>query len=192
MKSLISTIGNHVLFALEGASYAAGASGSVVTGAGTASSVNKPAANDAAWVNMGYVGDVDIEPDYAATDVHAPALGTKVRVKRVRTQNNRNYTINFSELNRLGLATVFGADPNLLTDATVQFNPGEGKQIRGWMKLQGYDGNNLLVVVAELYGVWEPNGTLKLGLDAPVAQSLKFAEEHSPLNTGTLSNALGA
>ncbi len=189
MKLASLTSGNHFFVALEGTSYAAGATGSVVTGAGTADRLNKPAAADPSWQYGGIVSSLSIEPTREEREIFAPLPGSLRLYDIIETKRQLNFTFTCEQISRLGLILLFGADPNLMGDGQTQFNPLEGRTIRAWLKIQQVDQNEAAWLITDVFA------HLKIGSAVPMADDVVKVEIaartlHSPLNTSVVQGAL--
>jgi hypothetical protein len=189
MKLASLTSGNHFFVALEGATYAAGASGSANTGAGTADRLNKPAAADAAWQYGGIVSALAVEPQREEREIFAPSPGILRKYDVIEQKRQLNLTFTCEQMSRLTVILLFGADPNLMADAQLQYNPLEGKTIRAWLKIQQYDQNDAAWDILDVWVYLKVNAAVAMNDDI-VRTEMMASVLQSALNTGALAGVL--
>jgi len=189
MKTASLTSGNHFFVALEGTAYAAGASGSVITGAGTADRLNKPAAADLSWQYGGIVSALSVEPQREEREIFAPSPGVLRLYDIIEQKRQLNFTFTCEQMSRLTVILLFGADPNLMADAQLQYNPLEGKTIRAWVKIQQYDQNDASWNIVDVWAYLKINTAVSMNDDI-VRSELMGRTLQSPLNTAAVSGVL--
>jgi hypothetical protein len=184
MKVATLTSGNHFFVCLEGTSYAAGAPGSQDLGAGVSGRTNKPAAADPSWQYGGIVSSLSVEPQREEREVFAPSPGPLRLHDVIESKRQLNFTFTCEQMTRLVLVLLYGADPNLMGDAQVQFNPLEGKTVRAWVKIQQYDQNENQWLVTDVFAHLKIASAVTMG--ETVKADIVARTLNSALNTSTL------
>lgn len=182
-------VGSHAWFALEGATLSA--AGSVIKPAGDATSYTtvartaKPAAADTAWVKLGIISTVEIDPgNQTPIEIREPSPGRLLRRSVLRVGPLPKVTIKCKEAQALAIQAAFRT--LALTNASTQFNPGEKTaEIMGWLKVQNYDHTDTEVLTLDW---WGELSTTALTLDPTKETEVTFEilPCASPLNTGTI------
>lgn len=185
MKIATLTSGNHFYVALEGTAYAAGAAGSVLTGAGTSGRTNKPAAADPSWHYGGIVSSLSVEPQREEREVFAPSPGPLRLHDVIESKRQLNFTFTCEQMSRLVLILLYGADANLMGDAQVQFNPLEGRTIRAWCKIQQYAQDDDQWLVTDVFAHLKVASAVAMG-DEVVKADIVARTLNSGLNTSTI------
>jgi len=150
--------------------------------AGSSDQTNKPAAGS--FTYLGQATDISFSSDVDLREVMKPMPGIMVRDDVKLVSQKIDATMTLSELGAADLE-VFFKTGQLTAGSAVQFNPGEGAPCKGWAKFQLYDESNVLQAVVDLFGLFVPNGNLKLHDLATV--DVKFLGCHSLLNTGSVT-----
>ena len=168
-------IGTHAWFIQEGETFTSPT-------AGTVSKTSKPDASEVNLLHMGIIENMDIESTSEEIEVFGPAPGIMVLQDVLETKRQLNGTLKLKELTLLALQAVMKTD-KLVGTSAEQFNPLLGKTIKGWLKLQHYDGeDNSEVIRLDLYVHLKAQG-ISMG-DTLVEPSLDFKTLYSDLNTG--------
>lgn len=171
-------IGNHAFFAIEGASY-------TVPSSGTVGREAKPGAADTSWIDVGVLDSVSIDPTTREeVKIHAPTPGRYRLYDVLEHSNELGVSLKCKELSALVVQALFGT--LTLTTASTQYNPLEGAEIRGWLKIQQYDQLDALFNTVDVFVHLKLNGALEFGR-ALVEPELMGSVLHSTLNTGTLA-----
>jgi len=181
IRSLL--LGSHVLFAREGLTISG-------TGGGTVSQVYKPVVAapsdppvaDPNWPEIGIVADCNIMPKITEEDVMGPMPGRLQRLDVLATSSTLDLSITFKQVNELFFEAALLAAGAITGD----YQPGVGTgQIRGWIKCQQYDANNVIRNVMDLY----VSGVIKTfkADDKSVKPVADFKVIYSALASGTLS-----
>jgi hypothetical protein len=189
MKTATLTSGNHFFVTLEGAAYATGAAGSANMAAGTADRLNKPAAADPAWQYGGIVSALSIEPKREAREVYAPSPGILRLWDIIEQKRELDFTFTCDQMTRLSVILLFGADPNLMADAQLQYNPLEGKTIRAWLKVQQYDQLDAVWNIVDVWTYLSINSAVAMS-DEIVKPEIAARTLQSALNTATVAGQL--
>jgi len=189
MKTATLTSGNHFFVTLEGATYATGASGSINATNGVASRDNKAAAADPSWQYGGIVSALSIEPGREEREVFAPSPGILRLWDIIEQKRQLNFTFTCDQMTRLLVILLFGADPNLMGDAQLQYNPLEGKTIRAWLKLQQYDQVDAVWNILDVWAYLKINTAVAMS-DEIVKCEMMARTLQSSLNTGTVAGQL--
>lgn len=182
-------IGSHAWFALSGATLSDSAN--VIKPSGDATSYTtvaktaKPSATDTAWVKLGVISSVVVDPgNQTPIEIREPSPGRLLRASVLRVGPLPKLTVTCKEVQPLALQALFRT--LALTGSSSQFNPGElTKEIMGWLKLQQYDHTDTGVVNLDWW--------TELSVDAMTFDPTKETDVTfqllpcaSPLNTGGL------
>ena len=189
MKLASLTSGNHFFVTLEGATYAAGAAGSVNTGAGAADRLNKAKADDLSWQYGGIVSALSVEPQREEREIFAPSPGVLRLYDIIEQKRQLNFTFTCEQMSRLTFILLFGTDPNLMTDAQLQYNPLEGVTIRAWLKIQQYSQADAAWNILDVWAYLKVNSAVAMNDDI-VRTEIMARTLQSTLNTGTLAGPL--
>lgn len=168
-KSLI--LANHLYIAL----YASG----------TSDADNLPAAANAAWIKAGHIGSMQVTRDVQKVEVMAPFPGRYRRAEVIEYGSKIDFLASVRQGGPLLWQMLFGTNP-LTAGSNVQYNPEEGGQIDGWIKLQQYSTRDDSL-----------QNTVVQYCHLQIGGAVSFAEQlleyqilgeglHSTLNSGTL------
>lgn len=147
----------------------------------------KPEAADAAWFHLG-TSDWTFTNTGTTEDHMAPSPGARVLYEQVTLTKGLKLTGALKQLSNLTWRLLLSTAtmPNSPT-AGGNFVPLAGEpKVEGWLKLQLYDVNNVLVNTLDLYVSMKIPGDVAAGaqpVDATVEANLLF----STLNSGTLA-----
>lgn len=169
-------LGNHGFFFRDGAAY-------TVPSSGNASRTAKPGATDTGWIDIGIVTAVKPERQSDAQEVWAPTPGVLRLYDIIRTKQKLSFTLNLEEVSPLSWELLFNTAA--LTSGSTQYNPCEGAQKKGWLKIQQYDQADALFNTLDVYVEVEVQNA-EFG-EGVVRLELKASVLHSTLNTGTLA-----
>lgn len=177
MNTSARTIGSHAFFFPEGNSF-------TVPSSGTSGTAAKPGAADTGWIGLGVIGSSSISKSGDVKELWAPLPGT-LRLKDViEVKPDISFKFTVRELSALAVQVLFRTLN--LTSASTQFNPLEGKTLKGWLKLQQYDQNEALVMTVDVFVHLTCDGEVTFGEDI-VDFPFSARVLHSTLNTGSLT-----
>jgi hypothetical protein len=189
MNTAPRILGNHVYFFRDGADLSVagiGPSGAVATPAKAGRSV-KPAAEDAAWIEFGVVNSLGIAPESSVEEIYAPSPGTLELYDVVENKRKRTLKFDCEELSFLSFELAFHTKP--LSAAGGQYNPGSGKTVKGWLKVEQYDQNSDddsdPINTVDTYVHLKLDGELKCD-ENHVKTAIQALALRSALNTGNL------
>lgn len=174
------TIGAQAFFFREGLAY-------TVPAAGTASRTAKPGAADTGWLNCG-VSDWTFQNTGTTEDFKAPAPGARVLWDKIVTSKGLKVKGKLMEMQNLVWQVLLSSE-TLPASPTAggQFNPLEGDPIvRGWLQLQLYGQDNVLINTLDLYVAMTIPGDVSFG-DKPVDVDVECDVLFSTKNTGNLA-----
>lgn len=169
-------IGAHAWFFREGASF-------TVPTAGTCAREAKPGADDTGWVEIGIIKDSSVNHEAERLQRFAPLPGGLRLYDEHETKSKITMKLTTDDISPLAIELLFGTLE--LGDASTQYNPLEGAQKRGWLKLQWYDQEDTLINTLDVWVNLFIGGEVKMGetlIDVPLTATVL----HSSLNTGTL------
>jgi hypothetical protein len=170
-------IGSHAFFFPEGNAF-------TVPSAGTSGATAKPGAGDTGWVKIGEISSCGISKGADVKEQWAPLPGT-LRLKDViETKPDLTLKLTVNELSALAYNVLFRT--LALTSASTQFNPLEGKTLKGWLKLQQYDQNEALVMTLDVFVHLTVDGEVTFAEDI-VDFPFSARVLHSTLNTAALT-----
>lgn len=158
-----------------------------VPAAGTASRTAKPGAADTGWINCG-VADWTFQNTSESEDFFAPAPGVRVLWDKVTTKRGLKLKGKLMEMQNLTWQMLLStlALPTSPT-AGGQYNPLEGDPVvRGWLQLQQYNQDNVLVNTMDVFVAMKIPGDVSFG-DKPVDVDVECDVLFSTLNTGNLA-----
>jgi hypothetical protein len=144
---------------------------------------HKPAAADPKWLAL---GNAEIKTK-AAVDtemIYTGAPGKRVVDDVLETKHDISHEIKLHKLQNLVYELLFGSLP---LDEGGQFNPNEGSEVRGWLKLQEYDSNNVLVATHDTFVYLKPPSEIDRTGEKHVEATIEAIQLYSTLNTGNLS-----
>jgi len=180
--NLSQVIGNQLFFCRDGTTY------TVSETTYTSGPAVKPAYvsfPDANWPQLGIIEAAELKSKIEEADVMGPNPGAYVRMDRLVKSSILDIDFTLSQMNELVWEGVLQASGGPLT-STSDFMPlGFSGQIRGWLKIQQYDGNNNLRNAFDAYGSMTITAP-KMGMDQ-VKPVIKFNPFFNALNTGVLS-----
>ena len=180
MNTAARILGNHVYFFRDGEAY-------TVPAPGTASRNSKPATEDPKWIDFGAVNNLSITPDTSVDEIYAPSPGALELYDVIENKRKRTIKFEAEELSFLSFELAFHTKP--LSTAGGQYNPGSGKTVKGWLKVEQYDHNSDddsdPVNVVDMYVFLKLEGDLKCD-ENHVKTSIQALSLRSSLNTGNL------
>jgi hypothetical protein len=180
MNTAARILGNHVFFFRDGENF-------TVPAAGTASRTSKPDAEDPKWIDLGVVGNLSITPETSVDEIFAPSPGSLELYDVIENKRKRTVKFDCEELSFLSFELAFHTKP--LSTAGGQYNPGAGKTLKGWLKIEQYDQNadddSDPVNVVDLYVFLKLEGDLTCE-ENHVKTSIQAMALRSGLNTGNL------
>lgn len=181
------TIGAHAFFFPEGAIITPEDSGPPVVPAVLAGRGNKPIDGHASWVDLG-IGDWTLEATGTFETLMAPQPGMRVAYDEIQTSGGITLTGTLKEMSNLMMGLVLGAAAVAASPAAGgAYVPLAGKQkVNGWLKLDQYDQDNVLVNEIRVYVSLRPTGALP-NSDAPVDIPATAILLYSAGNTGDLA-----
>lgn len=165
-------------FAREGATVAAG---------GVVSATNKPISTDlVAWLNVGIVEDGQWEHPFEEKVIRAPMPGAKRAINVVQQNHDEIVSLNIEEVTLLTLSLLFGTAQ--LATAATQFNPlSNVKPVRGWLKVQIADSEDVPLLTSDLWVRLRLASAIPLPAGAETMKSsLEGLVLHSLLNTTSI------
>ena len=156
----------------------------VITLTGTASASFKPGPNDANWITIGNVEESSDSREGNDIEIYAPQPGKIVLTDVIR--NKHKLTLKFTAQEWGPFAAEVQYLTENLTSASTQFNPLEGDDKKGWLKMQRYDQNDNLRLVMDVWCRISISGDVQFGGSDIVKPAFEALVLHSALNTGTL------
>jgi hypothetical protein len=124
------TLGNHAYFFRDGTPFN-------VPAAGVASRTAKPGADDPGWIDLGVIGNLSITPESSEDEIFAPSPGTLELYEVIENKRKRTIKFDCEELSFLSFELALHTKPQSV--AGGQYNPGSGKTVKGWLKVEQYD-----------------------------------------------------
>lgn len=171
-------VGMHAWFVTTGTAF-------TVPGAGTTARDAKPGATDTSWLDLGILKGVGIQPSEGKVEIFAPTPGVKRLYKIINTMPRLKFTLTLEELSAFVMQLLFKS--LALTSASTQFNPIEGPiAVEGWLKIQGYDETDTVLVVVDAYVHIVLTNDMPFDGESLLEAQLECSVLHSTLNTGTL------
>ncbi|EIQ01631.1 hypothetical protein OpiT1DRAFT_00203 [Opitutaceae bacterium TAV1] len=147
---------------------------------------NKPDAADPGWFNIGNI-NIKFSRTQEEHEVWAPSPGRQLLEDVISYKRGIDYTIHCKNQSNLLWQIFLGTDT--LPDSPQpggQFNPLEGADAYGWLKIQCYGRNDQRIMTLDSWVYLKPGGDLDPG-DGPAECDLVARLLHSPLNTGVLA-----
>jgi hypothetical protein len=175
--NLETTFFAHLMFVQEGTAF-------TIPGAGTASKSSKPGEADTSWTT-GYLGDCeDVRPmpESESYDIMGGTPGGLVLKNKV--QISKRLKVSFTTTRRDPITHQAGLGTLTLTASSTQANPLEGNLlVKGWLKMQVYDGDGTYRTTIDLWGCLKVTGVEPWSGKNPVKTTYEFEVEYSTLNT---------
>lgn len=149
---------------------------------GTVSRTAKPGATDPGWLDLGHV-DINTKATVSEEVIKRNMPGRRVDYDVLQTGRELTHNLTLHELQNLVFELLFGA-----TDLTAagQYNPLEGGNVKGWLKVQEYNQNDTLINTHDVYVYVKPPGDFKRD-DKYVRCEVEMRVLWSSLNTGNLA-----
>lgn len=120
-----------------------------------------------------------------AKPIFRPSPGRLRRVDIRRVKPVGDFTFTTGVLQPLAIQAILNTAA--LTSASTQFNPQEGiVPLKGWLKMQAYDDEDVAIWTADKFGELSVPGDTKLDPENPTNVAWDFMGLHSLLDTGTL------
>lgn len=180
MNTAARILGNHVYFFRDGEAI-------TVPAAGVAGRNVKPGAEDPEWIDFGAVNNLGITPETTVDEIYAPSPGALELYDVIENKRKRTIKFDCEELSFLSFELAFHTKP--LTTAGGQYNPGAGKTLKGWLKVEQYDhtadDDADPVNVVDLYVFLKLDGDLKCD-ENHVKTSIQALSLRSSQNSGNL------
>lgn len=169
-------LSTHLSFFREGVAYTSPSSGTCAREA-------KPGASDTGWISLGNVPEFGATHDKSEIEIMKAVPGRRVRYDMIHTDQKLDLSFTIEEVRAEMVELLFGS--LALTSASTQYNPLEGTEKRGWLKVQQYDQSNTLINTVDLWVILSIDGEVTANNQlATFPVSAKVL--HSTLNTGTL------
>lgn len=151
---------------------------------GTCSKTAKPGSTDTGWIDLGELEDVEVTRDGNEIEIFAATPGQRRRTATLTTKVTMDFIFTMQQLSALATQLIFRSGN--LDPADTQFNPLEGIDLMGWMKLQVYDQTDAALWYIDHWVKLAADGPTKLGAaDGGLAMvKCKAMGLHSTLNTG--------
>jgi hypothetical protein len=165
----------------ESAYFARAGAAFTVPANGVVSSTSKPGPTDAVWLDLGHV-ETKTKRTVELDKVRRGTPGKRRLKKVIETSSETVEVLSLQELQDLVYELIFGTLP--LANGG-QYNPEEGSEVEGWLKLQEYDQHDQLVNTRDLYVYLEPPSEMDRA-DKKVVCEVNAYLLYSPLNTGNL------
>jgi len=119
---------------------------------GTTTKTTKPGSGDAAWNagNMGDIMELQFSPESEVAQVKGGSPGGLMTKDLYEISRDIKITFKSQQMDPTFLRLAFSTLP--LTTGSSQGNPLEGKAlVKGWIKMQAYDADNILRVVGDIW-----------------------------------------
>lgn len=169
-------ISTHLSFFREGVAFTSPSSG-------TCGREAKPGASDTGWISLGNPPEFAVTHDKTEIEIMKGVPGRRVRHNMIHTEAKLDLTFTIEEMRAEMVELLFGS--LALTAASTQYNPLEGAEKKGWLKVQKYDQTNTLVNTVDVFVILSIDGEVSFTNQlATFPVSAKVL--HSTLNTGTL------
>ena len=129
---------------------------------------------------MDYTPEINVD----VKKIYGPAPG-RLRLKRVKVSKQElMHTFTIQKMSSLMFELMFMTGP-LTGSAAEQYNPNEGKEVIGWLKIQQYDDDDNLLNTQDSWVYLAISGGTTFGEDIvqPKVQAIVL---HSTLNTGQI------
>ena len=180
MNTAPRILGSHVYFFRDGEAF-------TVPAAGNASRTIKPGADDPEWIDFGVVNNLSVSPESSVEEIYAPSPGSLELYDVIENKRKRTIKFDCEELSFLAFELAFHTKP--LSTTGGQYNPGAGKTLKGWLKIEQYDQTadeeSEPLNVVDLYVHLKLDGDLKCD-ENHVKTSLQALSLRSPQNSGNL------
>lgn len=173
-------LGAHAFFFREGDAFTLPGPG------GNAAADAKPDADDDGWIDVGTIESFeDSIADEDEKKVYRPAPGHLVVKDVITTKQGMEFKFTSNELGPLALEAFYRTTQKL-DGTSTQFNPLSGVPRKGWLKLQRYDHEDNLVLVADLWVRLKVTGGMKGGNGDLVMPEFSAYLLYSALNTAAI------
>jgi hypothetical protein len=176
MTTAPRVVGNHAYFFRDGDPF-------TVPGAGTASRTSLPGAEDPAWIDLGVILDAAVEKSSEEREVWAPNPGRIELHDIVETKRNLVHKFTAQEMSPFMFEVLYGTDA--LEAASTDYTALEGDTKKGWLMLEQYDQNDVLINTVFSYVFLKIAGEVSMG-DQLVTAPFEARQLISTLNAGTL------
>lgn len=159
--------------------------GGTILLAGTASKSFRPGPNDASWIDLGVIEDSSEGREQNDIELYGPNPGKIVLTDVIANKHKSMVKLTCQEWGPFHVEMFHLAGE--LNTASTQFNPGEGIDKKGWLKVQRYDQDDALVEVIDRWVRLKPSGDVNAGGGDVMKPQYEALVLQSILNTGTLS-----
>lgn len=175
----------HVFFARGGATIDA-----VVVSA-TAKPDNDPTTN---WTSLGITTELEVSPDRTIVPIYRAVSGQKVLSDELVAKADMSVNFTLQELSPFVHELIMNSG---LINMAADPNPGayvpnsRNTQIKGWIKVQFYTEQNVLVNSCDLWGSLDLSGAVSgFGVDneEAITVPVTFHVMYSTLNAGVINN----
>lgn len=173
-------IGSHAWFVRSGDAFTTPAPGV----AGVAA---LPDPNDNSWLPLGDVEDWEDSMSEDEKPVYAPAPGHLVRKRIITTKQDLDFKLTVNQVSALVFECFYRSTQKLNANS-FQFNPLSAVPREGWLKLQRYSDEDVLIFSADLWVQLKVTGGMKGGGGNIVLPEFKAALLYSALNTCALGS----
>lgn len=171
--------GTHAFFAREGAAF-------TVPANGTVSATAKPGPTDTSWNSLG-TADWKIKRERKRVDFMKPAPGKRVLGDVITVSDGMTLTGKCYEMQNFSWEMLLGTlELPASPAAGGQYNPLEGVDIKGWLKIQQYNRANTLINTMDVWIDIAVDGDVDFG-ENPTDMDVTCKVLWSALNTGTLT-----
>lgn len=174
MISASRVVGNRIYIVQSGAAF-------TVPSAGTVSNSTKPGSADASWVDLGVVDDFSIKKNAKKIEVYGPRPGRRVRTKTLETNVSHDIEFTGKELGVTAYQNLFRSAS--LTPASTVYNPTAGPTWEGFMKVEQYDQDDVLINTFDVWGMLSVDN-VDFGADV-VSPKYMFMVAFSTQNVGS-------
>lgn len=171
-------LGAHAFFFRNGDAF-------TVPGAGTCGVASKPGPTDTGWIELGVIQECNISVASEKIPVWIPSSGSLRKSSTLVTKREIKVTIKVGQFGPFAIEMLFGT--LALTSGSTQFNPLEGGNHVGWLKLQCYDQSDVQRLVVDLWVNLEVSGDVAFDGASLVSVTMEADVNHSTLNTGSLA-----
>jgi hypothetical protein len=182
LTNRVLIIGSHALFARDGAAYTIDETACIVGRYNKPPVANPPTNPDPNWDELGIVASFQPNPSTDTVDVMAPSPYRFRLYEKINKGSSLKVSFTLEQINDLTFtALLFGGMPDPVTG---QFVPLSNEfQVRGWLKLQYGDQQDVQRGVMDVYGILSAQA-ITLSNDT-VKPQIDFDVLYSPLAVGT-------
>lgn len=152
----------------------------------TSSRTVKPATGTSGWIDFGTIEESGTEPSSEEKEVWQPSPGQLRLYDIIETKRGLTYKFKVKELNKLMWELLKGTLSLASGTTNIQYNPLEGVTKKGWLKVQHYGHDDVLLNVTDVFVHLKIGGEVAFNDDI-VAFDVAARVMHSTLNTGTLN-----